>query len=250
MNNITRKININKTKVILIAVCMLFVLTTILLVVLYTNGLLGIHHHTEPDDGQIKVACVGDSITYGHGVSNWQKNNYPAQLQDILGDGYHVENFGHSGRTLSNDGDSPYTESKQYKLSLEYDADIIIFMLGTNDSKPDNWTDADTFIAEYEALLDSYRENNPDVRIILCTPPRAFFTGNKTDGKTSFDIQPAVVEEIVTRIKTFALLNEYECIDIYDVTQGHSEWFCSDKVHPNADGARAIAEAVANKINK
>ena len=29
----------------------------------------------------IKVACVGNSITYGAGISNREKNSYPAQLQ-------------------------------------------------------------------------------------------------------------------------------------------------------------------------
>lgn len=33
----------------------------------------------------IKVACVGNSITYGAGISNREKNSYPAQLQYYLG---------------------------------------------------------------------------------------------------------------------------------------------------------------------
>lgn len=239
-----------KTKIILIIIAAALFVIGVALFLLYFNGLLGVHHHTEPSEGQIKVACVGDSITYGHGVSNWPKNNYPAQLSDILGDSYHVENFGHSGRTLSDSGDQPYSKSEQYRLSLEYEADIIVFMLGTNDSKPENWTDPDTFMAEYEKMVDSYKENNPDVRIILCTPARAFYPDGKSEGKTSFDIQPGIVEQIRTRILTFAVLKGYECIDIYDITHGHREWFAGDCVHANADGARAIAEAVAKKITK
>ena len=235
-------------KTIIIIIAFALVLAMLLLLVLYMNGLSGLHNHTEPSEGQIKVACVGDSITYGHGIGNWSSENYPAQLQDMLGEDYHVENFGHSGKTLSNNGDKPYTESKQYELSLEYDADIIVFMLGTNDSKPENWSDYDTFISEYKKMLDAYKENNPDVRIILCTPARAFFSGEKSEGKTNFDIQPNVVEQMGIRIKAFALLNEYECIDIYDVTAGHGEWFEKDNVHPNADGAKAIASAVYKKI--
>lgn len=237
-------------KIITTVAIFIVVLAGILFAVLYSNGLSGIHNHTEPKDGQIKVACVGDSITYGHGIIRWAKNNYPAQLQNLLGDDYHVSNFGHSGRTLSDNGDKPYSESEQYQLSLEYDADIIIFMLGTNDSKPENWKDADTFVAEYEKMVNSYKEKNPDVRIILCTPARAFYSDGKSEGKTNFDIQPNIVEQIKTRILSFAVLNGYECIDIYDVTFGHKDWFKKDNVHPNAEGARAIAEAVANKINK
>lgn len=47
----------------------------------------------------IKVACVGNSITYGAGISNREKNSYPAQLQYYLGDDYEVRNFGSNGAT-------------------------------------------------------------------------------------------------------------------------------------------------------
>ena len=36
---------------------------------------------------KIKVACVGNSVTYGHGIENREKNSYPAQLQRMLGNG-------------------------------------------------------------------------------------------------------------------------------------------------------------------
>ena len=237
-----------KKKKIVIGICIsLLLLGAILFLFLYNYGYSGIHKHTKAKEGQIKVACVGDSITYGHGIRDWENNNYPAQLQEILGDGYHVENFGHSGRTLSSSGDKPYTESEQYKLSLEYDADVVVIMLGTNDSKPKNWTSELDFIKEYENLINSYKKNNPNVKIILCTPARAFFPNGKSEGKTSYDIQPSVVERIKNEIRTFAFIENYELVDIYGITEYHREWF-KDNVHPNGDGARAMAEAIAKKI--
>ena len=53
----------------------------------------------------VKVACVGDSITYGAGIKDRKKNSYPAQLQSLLGEGYQVRNFGNSGSTLLKKGD-------------------------------------------------------------------------------------------------------------------------------------------------
>lgn len=234
-------------KIILIIGIVVLALVVFMLLALYNNGYSGLHKHTEAKEGQIKVACVGDSITYGHGISGWAKNNYPAQLQDILGDGYHVANFGHSGRTLSPEGDQPYAESDQYQLSLDYDADIVVIMLGTNDSKPENWTNELDFISKYAEFIDEYKKNNPDVEIILCTPAKAFFPGGESEGLTSYDIQPKVVDVIKNEIRAFALLGGYKCVDIYGVTEHHDEWF-KDRVHPSNDGARAIAEAVANKI--
>ena len=35
---------------------------------------------------KIKVACVGNSVTYGAGIENREVNSYPAQLQRMLGD--------------------------------------------------------------------------------------------------------------------------------------------------------------------
>ena len=222
-------------------------LTLLFLFAIYNNGYSGLHRHSEPSDNQIKVACIGDSITYGHGIKGWAKNNYPAQLQSILGDKYHVENFGHSGHTLLPDGDRPYIDSEQYSLSLEYDADIVVIMLGTNDSKPENWTNALDFIAKYQNFIDSYKKNNPNVEIILCTPPAAFFHKGESEGMTNYDIQPKIVETIKNEIRTFALINGYKCVDIYSITENHKEWF-KDNVHPSKEGALYIAKAVADKI--
>lgn len=236
-----------KQRVIITISAIVLTLALVVFLFLYNNGYSGLHNHTKAQDGKIKVACVGDSITYGHGIKNWAKNNYPAKLQDLLGDEYHVQNFGHSGTTASELADKPYTESKQYKLSLEYDADILVFMLGTNDSKPQNWTNSQDFINEYGALIDSYKKNNPNIRIILCTPSVAFSNVGSNSSTTSFDIQPKIVETIRNEIRAFALTRGYELVDVFDLTQYHRDWF-DDNVHPSGEGAGAIAELIAKKI--
>ena len=48
-------------------------------------------------DEKIRVACVGDSITFGAGVEEREKNNYPKVHGGLLGDKYEVKNFGVSG---------------------------------------------------------------------------------------------------------------------------------------------------------
>jgi sialate O-acetylesterase len=53
---------------------------------------------------KIKVACVGNSITYGFKLENRERDAYPFQLQRLLGENYEVENFGKSGATLINHG--------------------------------------------------------------------------------------------------------------------------------------------------
>ena len=123
---------------------------------LYFNGLSGIAKTSEPVQGQIKVACVGDSITYGHGIKNWPKNNYPALLQNLLGDEYHVNSYGVSGRAVQDNSDQPYRALPHYEESVAYNADIIVFMMGSNDTKPENWFGEEAFKAALIDLLDDY----------------------------------------------------------------------------------------------
>ena len=56
----------------------------------------------------IRVACVGNSITYGAGIENRVKDSYPAQLGRMLGDRWETRNFGVSGATMLKKGDNPY----------------------------------------------------------------------------------------------------------------------------------------------
>ena len=57
-----------------------------------------------------RIACVGDSITYGYDLMGaFRKYCYPTQLQDMLGDSYQVLNFGICDRTLQNGADKRQT---------------------------------------------------------------------------------------------------------------------------------------------
>ena len=117
---------------------------------------------------KIKVACVGNSITYGSGVANREVNAYPVKLQGMLGDKYEVGNFGKPGATLLNHGHRPYTQQQEYKDALAFAGDIVVIHLGINDTDPRNWPNyQDEFIGDYRDLMQSFREVNPKVRFIL-----------------------------------------------------------------------------------
>lgn len=240
-------------KIILIVVVVLAVVGVVGFNYLKDNGLSGQYADTDPKEGQIKVACVGDSITYGHGITDWAENNYPAQLQKILGDAYHVANFGSSGACVNPDGDQPYISREVYQNGLDYEADILVFMLGTNDSKPENWTNIDDFMKDYKELLNSYligTHRTSEIYVGLCA--ECYYTDehNPSTGIAEYDIQPAIVDEIAAEIEAyFAQYPEkIQIIDIHTLTEAHPEWFEKDGIHPNNDGARAIAELVAEEI--
>ncbi|MEG0456049.1 MAG: GDSL-type esterase/lipase family protein, partial [Bacteroides sp.] len=107
---------------------------------------------------QIKVACVGNSITYGSGLADPKTQSYPSQLQQLLGEAYEVGNFGKPGATLLNKGHRPYMEQSEYKDALAFAGDIVVIHLGINDTDPRNWPHyRDYFVKDYLALIDSFR---------------------------------------------------------------------------------------------
>ncbi len=211
---------------------------------MFMNGLSGIRINPQYKQGQIKVALVGDSVTYGHSIKNWPKNNYPALLGEKLGEKYCVKSYGVSGSTVQPDGDQPYNITKAYAWSHELDCDILVFMLGSNDSKPENWKGADAFKEEYLKLLNSYLNTEEPPTVLICTPPTAYFPVGQSAGLSNYDIQPLIVEEIAEIIREVATESGYTLIDINNLTENRRELFGKDNVHPNNEGAKFIAESI------
>ena len=189
----------------------------------------------------IKIACAGDSIT---------ENGYPANLQRMLGDGYEVVNFGVSGSTNLKGGtdhnsvDCDYRHKELYRASLDFNPDIVILMLGTNDSKTMNWDRlGGNFVDDYLELIDTYKSLDSVKKIYLCTPPCAF--------STAYEISPTAVErEVTVKVRETAKIAGLEIIDIYSATKGLESEF-EDGIHPSTEKCRdAIAAACADAVRK
>jgi len=183
----------------------------------------------------IKVACVGDSITQNSGWSD--------KLGAKLGAGYTSTNYGLSGTTLLKNGDHTYWTSQQFKDSHAANPDIVVIMLGTNDSKPFNWNaHKGEFVGDYEALIDTYASlpSHPKIYLNLCPPA----------GTNGYQIVGSVIEnEVNPDIKQVAAAKGLPTIDVFDAFGGHNldqslYGSPSDLVHPNAKGAQVIADTV------
>jgi len=159
----------------------------------------------------------------------------------------HINNFGVSGFCVQDDADKPYTSLDQYQASLDYDPDIVVFMMGSNDAKPYNWKSPGAFRSELEEILQTYEDAG--AKIYLCTPATAFFIDEESITETSFHIQPSVVEIIAALVRGVATEHEYELIDINNFTENHPEWF-DDGIHPNNEGAKEIAKEISTYIKK
>jgi lysophospholipase L1-like esterase len=184
-----------------------------------------------------KIACVGDSITEGAGLGNPSTESYPARLQRLLGTNLVVRNYGVSGRTLLKQGDYPYWKESAYKASHDWNPDVVIIMLGSNDAKPYNWKYGTNFTPNLEELVTTYASLPSLPRVVLCTPCPAYRTGG-------FDIRPGTVAtNIAPAVRETAARLGLPLIDMHTRMAGHLEWF-PDNIHPNSKGMAAMAAVV------
>jgi acyl-CoA thioesterase-1 len=190
--------------------------------------------------GVTKIACVGDSITYGAGIKDREKNSYPAQLQTILGKGYEVKNFGVNGATLLKKGDNPYWKTKAFEEAKNFAPDIVVIKLGTNDTKPQNWAHKDEYAADFKTMVEEFKGLPSKPRIFLCHPVPAF-PGN-------FGIRDEIIKnEVIPLVDQVAKETGATVIDLYTALADSKDLF-PDKVHPNAAGAKIMADAIAKAV--
>ncbi len=213
--------------------------------------------HPAPKTDAIRVACIGNSITDGHGIEMAPQHGYPAQLQRLLGNGYWVKNFGVSARTMLNKGDFPYMNEMAWRDALAFDPDIVIIKLGTNDSKPQNWKYGAEFKQDLQQMLTTLcpslaspakkkgkkaRQAQPRrPQIYLCTPIPAF--------KSTWDINDAIITDSIIPIqKELAQTYGLQVIDLHQLFANDSDKVQGDGIHPNEKGVRKMAEIIAGVL--
>ena len=179
-------------------------------------------------DHPVRVACVGDSITQGG-----RNGKYPSMLQEMLGEGWKVSNFGHSGHTLLKKGDKPYWKSKRYQQALESKPDVVIIKLGTNDTKPQNWKFKDEFVADYTELVESFLKLESKPKVYVCLPCPVV-------GKGNWGINEPNIQIEIPWVKAIAKEKGLSIIDMHAPLKDKPE-LIPDRVHPNGDGYRIMA---------
>lgn len=192
------------------------------------------------EEETIKVACVGDSLTEGYKSSGGLKSStaYPAVLQNMLGTDYEVENYGKSSYTLMKNTDRSYWDSEEYGDSLAYDADIVLIMLGTNDSKAAYWNE-EKFQADAKALVESYEDEG--VRVIFAASPQCYQT-------TGTDITRSAVETMYQTQKKLIAEENWETVNMYLLTADREDLYNQDKVHFTDEGYSYLAECMYQAI--
>jgi acyl-CoA thioesterase-1 len=188
-----------------------------------------------------RIACLGDSITYGARSKNPKTDSYPAQLAEMLGDGYEVRNFGIGGATLLKKG-RPCTWQIVAE-AVHFRPDIVIIMLGTNDTVSGNWKYIEDFSKDANELISAFLRLPTKPKILFCSPTDMIL---ETEGLTQERIDNLKerrprLHKLIPVIKRIARENAVEYLNMNSVFQGKSH-LLTDGVHPNIDGYRLLAE--------
>lgn len=194
----------------------------------------------------IRVACVGDSITYGYGIANRAKESYPAQLQRLLGSGYEVRNFGNSGRGIylhswRGKERRGYRYMPEHKAALEWQPQIVVCNLGINDNGEFLKTERrapGTFRDDYLKLLADYQALPSKPKLYIWGKLAPLAPGQKFYRSPEPFLMQTALAEVAARTGAIA-------IDMQEPLRPLLLTAFPDKIHPTAQGAKVIAETVA-----
>lgn len=200
----------------------------------------------------LKVACIGDSITFGYGLANRERDAYPSQLQRMLDEApatagkYIVRNFGNSGRGIylhtwrTKDSRRGYRYMPEHKQALEWKPDIVICNLGINDcgeyiKELNGEIPEGTFERDYAELLSDYAALESKPRFFIWTRLAPLAPGQKFYDS----IEPFMMERDLEAVaKRF---NARE-MDMQEPLRDMIDFAFPDRIHPNAAGAKTIAQ--------
>ena len=207
------------------------------------------------DEGTATVVCVGDSITFGAGVTG-KENTYPYKLQALLGEGFTVKNCGESGRTLQREGmlnppdasfncSMTYWDSRVMNNALKAEPDIVIIMLGTNDAKTYNWNE-ENYTRQYVELISLFQSLDGKPEVFVMIPPPAFDAHEGV--KPAEPIDREILAGLGSCVRAAAQTCGCTVIDLYSCFEGRGEFF-PDGIHPNAEGNALIAQQVYEALS-
>ena len=204
--------------------------------------------------------CIGDSNTHGlctdpsesadHGNRYNEEERWTCLLQKALGEEYLVIEEGLSGRTCVYD--DPDMDSVNLLpvlhavLNSHEPLDLVILMLGTNDSKVKFNTDAKKITKGMQILVEEAKsvpcwgKNGPKILIVAPVPIE--------EGVIYPDFNEKSVETTKTLAREYAFLAVAERADFLDA--GGCELTSVDHVHLTKRGHRQLAERMEAAVRE
>jgi len=110
-------------------------------------------------------------------------------------------------------------------------------MLGTNDTKPQNWAHKDDFHADYLELIKSFQALASKPRVFLCRPCPVPEPGNFGINETNLKVEIPIIDQLAKETGS-------AIIDIHAALENKPA-LLPDHVHPNNEGAAVMARTIA-----
>ncbi|MDR0559764.1 MAG: GDSL-type esterase/lipase family protein [Prevotellaceae bacterium] len=190
---------------------------------------------------QIKIACIGASITEGARIENPKENAYPGQLQALLGKNFKVENYGASGSTMLKNGNLPYWKTDAFQQALKSVPDVVFIDLGGNDAKSVNRPFYGELESDARAMILSFKNLPHKPRVILLLPTVSF------EQDTSQIWDRMIKDEIIPRLQKAAMHENIEVLDMHSLLIDRKD-LMPDGIHPELKGAEIIAKRLFRQL--
>jgi acyl-CoA thioesterase I len=195
-----------------------------------------------------KMVCIGDSITFGEGVTSAQsyvgllKAKIKADNLDL-----HVIGQGRSGWSTG----SYIQNIKTVVEAMPADATLVTILLGTNDAHENGSPQevGQRAARNLGTLIDAYQAKAPNAHFIVITPTKSFpeiLTKRLRDARYGAKT-PVNLEEIDKELSAVARARGLLFIDLSQVPS--SAKFSIDGIHPNAMGHQEIFDEIWRRLS-
>ncbi len=183
----------------------------------------------------LRVACVGDSITYGDQLADRDTQSYPAVLERLAQGRYITGNFGVNGATALRNSHLAWPDTPACRAAQDFAPDMVVIMLGINDlSYPDH---AAHYAADLAALTRLWQAQPAPPRLFLCTltPLAPAILQGKANRAIRGVMNPAI-HSVAAQVGA----------SVIDISANFPNRLAllPDGVHPSASGAALIARTV------
>lgn len=206
----------------------------------------------------VRIACIGNSITFGARLDKPDIESYPAVLAEMLKANdylnYEIKNFGIGGATILRFG-TPNLWRLLDSLPA-FVPDIVVIKAGTNETvgKPRlNWEHIDEFEKDYSDYIAEIRKVNPNCKIIICSPLDMVIQTEELSPERITDLtgRRPRIWELRKRIMKIANTENTYFLDLTRPFKGKANLMTKkDGVHPNKDGYQYLASLVYDYLVK
>ncbi len=202
-----------------------------------------------------QILVFGDSNTYGLDAATGGRFpwgvRWTSLLNEMLGtDGYNVIEEGLCGRTTVFDDLTRDLRNGAKVLpgvlEANKDLDYVIIMLGTNDCKTAYKADAKTIANGVTKLVKQVKSHNDKAKILLISPIHFGENVWKENYDPEFSPESIVVNEALA--EEYKRVAKNESIYFMDASR-YAEPSKVDEQHLDAEGHRALGQAIYNKLN-